>query len=215
MSLMVSSHREIFSSGEERIDWNDIHVAVLIGVFFVSLRGRLEHNVLVMLVILLCFFYMGCRARNDIGKLKQWGLTLDRLGRASLVALGLAIVATIGLGTISYFKTDELKFDPKVINQMVLYIKGAFPQQFLVFGMVLGNLSRHPWLSGRVRLPLLGAFLFAVLHFHAPLMMIGTSVLGFACVSFFLYYRTIIPLIFLHAYLQPLNVYWIRSAFEF
>jgi hypothetical protein len=202
-------------SENESIDWLDIKATACIGVFFAGLRGRLDHNTLVMMVVLLCLFYIGWRCRGDIHKLKEWGITLDNFWSASFVAFILTIIATVVLASITYMKVGKVSLDPELFSKMVLYIQGAFPQQFLLFGLVFGNLSKLPVLCGRFSLPIVGGLFFAALHLHAPFQMIGTFVLGFVCITFFLHFRTILPLIAMHAYLQPLNAFWIRRAFEY
>lgn len=211
----LSPRYDALKSEVHSIDWMDILAAAVIGAFFGLVRGRILHDTLVMIVILLCLFYLGWRCKHDMSKLKEWGLTFDHLGSASLVALGFAMLATMVLGAITFMETGEIKYNSDLWQQMVRYIKGAFPQQFLIFGLVIGNFSKLSTFSGHFRLPLMGGLFFGALHFHAPWQILGTFFLGFFCIAFFLRFRTIIPLIAVHAYLYPLNELWIRGVFGF
>lgn len=197
------------------IDWVDIISALCIGIYFVGLRGHVDHHALTVSVNLLCFAYIGFRVSSEPHKMGEWGLRTKNLLIGSVVSILAITVFSVFLAAISFFKTNAVPFDIHLIGEMVAYTEGAFPQQFLIFGMVCGNLLKLPIFSRGLRLPILAGILFSAGHWHAPYQMFGTMFLGFFCVYFYMRFKNIFPLILMHACLYPLYEAWYKVAINF
>lgn len=209
------------------IDWLDIRFAVFAGLLYVPLKAMAMHgdpgnvaSTLGDIISIPCIAYILWRAQTQPEKLREWGLTTPLKGLA-LGIFGLLLIATIvPLAVFGLLKTGSLSFEIGYLFRMIDYVSAAFPQQFLVFAVGVATLEKLPGLHGNWRLPLILGFLFGFSHFFIasrPLCGVPAQVivtLPFGCVAtwYFLRFRTIVPLVIIHAIGFVLLVEWVEKT---
>lgn len=153
------------------------------------------------------------------GKLREWDLTTPITVAAAGSFVVLLVIAIASMAAISFTRTGSVPFEIGYIFRMVDYVSGAFPQQFLVFAVGVANMEKITFLRGQWRLPLLLGTLFCLAHlpmpgqslWGIPVQVLATFPLGFVAAYYFLRFRTILPLVALHAIGFVLLVNWIES----
>lgn len=210
-----------------RIDWADIKFTLLLGVIMTGVKVlelyvpilRVSGETTGSVASILILGYVIFRAEHEPEKLKAWGLTVPLTGSALLTGLVMLFVSVgvLALGGIA--TAGRLAFEPAYVTQMVNYIPGAFPQQFAMCSVGLATLAALPLFRGLWRLPLAVGLIFSLLHFWTParipgtiipLQMVLTFPAGFFVTLYFLKFRSILPLIAIHAIVYPLLHNWIE-----
>jgi len=212
-----------------RIDWLDIKVAIIIGLIYAPLKALELHGnppwnipgkTIEIIINTLCIAYILLRVQRVPEKLKEWGLTTPITVGALMAFIGLQALATISLAALSLQVGGSLSFKVGYVYEMIGYILGAFPQQFLVFAIGVSTLEKIPLLRGWWRVPLLTGAVFALGHFWSPakipgtfipLQLVSTFPMGFLLAWYFIRFRTIIPLTAWHAINFVLLVNWVEK----
>ena len=158
-----------------------------------------------------CLFWASfvvVRAREHRGLLRQWGFRLDNLREASVVPLLFFTGAASALAVYALVK-GHFSFPLHTVLLLLLYPVWGIIQQFLVLGVVVGNLEKVPMLGeNRVVLVLLGALVFGAVHLPNLLLTAGTTVLALVYVPVFLRHRSVWSLGLVHGWLGSLFYLW-------
>jgi hypothetical protein len=166
-----------------------------------------------------CIAYILWRAQTQPEKLREWGLTTPLKGLA-LAVFGLLLITTIvSLAIFGFLKSGSLSFELGYLFRMIDYVSAAFPQQFIVFAIGVATLEKLPGLHGNWRLPLILGFLFGFSHFFVssraisgiPVQVIMTLPFGCIATWYFLRFRTIVPLVIIHAIGFVLLMEWVEK----
>lgn len=152
------------------------------------------------------FVVVRVRQRREI--LREWGFRLDNLREASVVPLLFFTGAASVLAVYALVK-GHFSFPLHGVLLLLLYPVWGTIQQFLVLGVVVGNLEKVPFLGeNRLLLVLLGAILFGAVHLPNLLLTAGTTVLALVYVPVFLRHRNVWPLGLVHGWLGSLFYLW-------
>lgn len=215
------------SDAPTEIDWRDCSFAVFIGALYVPLKsvelllgnpGNIGLSLGDMLSIV-CLAYILWRAQRQPEKLREWGLSTPISVAAAVSFAVLLVIAIASMASISIARTGSLPFEIGYIFRMVDYVSGAFPQQFLVFAVGVTNAEKIPFLRGQWRLPLILGTLFCLAHlpmpsqslWGIPVQILATFPLGFVATYYFLRFRTILPLVAIHAIGFILLTNWVGN----
>lgn len=153
--------------------------------------------------------YVLYRARRDPDFLRQAGFSGEGLGPAfrdaTLVAVGaLALMAGVGAAR------GSLRFDPDMVPLLALYPAWGLVQQFLVQGLVAGNLAGHPgWVSSSYFVTPVTAAVFSSVHLPDWELTAGTFGLGLAYTPLYLRHRNLWPLGLYHGWLGVFYYFWV------
>jgi hypothetical protein len=222
MSAEVAA-REAETNG--KIDWLDMGFPFCVGLVYFPLKvievycddpGSLGGS-LGDLSSILCIAYILWRAERQPWKLREWGLTTPITGTAFAFFAGFLALTIVSIGCTGLALSGSLSFELSYVFRMIDYVSGAFPQQFLFFAVGVANLEKFSLLRGHWRLPLLLGALFCLGHCFMPIPLLWglpvpvlvTFPLGFFATWYFLRFRTIIPLVAIHAIGFILLVNWI------
>ena len=107
---------------------------------------------------------------------------------------------------------NTILFNPHIIPILILYPLWGFIQQFLVVGLVAGNLKDLR--SGKVPLVLIvlsASVLFSLVHYPYPLLMIATFFLALLYTFIYLRYRNLISLGLFHGWLGCFFMFYVLS----
>jgi membrane protease YdiL (CAAX protease family) len=145
--------------------------------------------------------YVYFRHRRQPGILAYWGFRTDNFRRSFLQLLPLATAAVFLFAAVGY-ATGKWVLSWHLLPVLLLYPVWGVIQQFLVVGLVAGNLQDY---AGR-RLPpvvITGvtAVLFSAVHWPARLLVAGTFVLAVVYVVMYLRQRNLWTLGLYHGWL--------------
>jgi uncharacterized protein len=153
--------------------------------------------------------YIAYRAYREPGFFGRTGFTPQGLGPAfrdaSLVAAGsLALMA--GAGALQ----GSLTLHRDMVPLLLLYPAWGLIQQFLVQGMLAGNLSMGPgWTSSPYFVTPISAAAFGSVHVPNWRLAAGTFGLGLAYTPIYLRHRNLWPLGLYHGWLGVFYYFWV------
>ncbi len=173
-------------------------------VFMDMLNWRLPF---IVVAILSWTAYVVYRSRNVPGTLRYWGFRRDNAGASLRILLPIAIAAIAAFFVIGYFRsTTNLSWH--IIPVLVLYPVWGTIQQFLVIGLVAGNLHDLPSSKLSVHIIVfLTALLFGVVHYPWLWLMLGTFLLALLYGYVYLRVRNVLVLGLFHGWLGGLFFY--------
>ncbi|MDX6611284.1 MAG: hypothetical protein QOD75_470 [Blastocatellia bacterium] len=183
--------------------------AVATGVIFLTTTAR-GPNVYFTLgaFVFWVAFVIWC-ARRDKNALKNWGFRGDNLLEAARIPLALFVVATLVFAAYALAK-HQFQFPAHILPLFLLYPPWAVVQQFLVLGILVGNLEKISALRRRrTLLVIIGSLVFGAIHLSHPFLTIGTTLLALIYVPHFLKYRNVWPLGVVHGWIGPLFYLWV------
>lgn len=189
--------------------WLEIGAVTLTGVGHLAFSAFDASNVFIPLAMAGWGSYVYYRARTEPGFLNRIGLTSEQLGPAfrdvSLVAASsLALMAGYGAWK------GSLRLHRDMLPLMLLYPSWGLVQQFLVQGLVAGNLTQSaaPLGSPYVVTPV-SATLFGAVHLPSWDLAAGTSAIGLAFTPIYLKRRNLWPLGLYHGWLGVAYYFWV------
>jgi hypothetical protein len=122
--------------------------------------------------ILFWIGFVGVRVHRDRSVLRRWGFTGQGFWRSVVMLLPFgvaAVVATLGYGLLA----GTLIFSWRFFLLLALYPAWGLVQQFLVVGLLAGNLRKDGRLPDGVIIPVI-AVLFAAIHLPSiPLVIVA------------------------------------------
>jgi hypothetical protein len=145
--------------------------------------------------------YVYWRHRRQPGILAYWGFRTDNFRKSFLRLLPLATAAVLLFAGVGY-ATDKWVLSWHLLPVLLLYPLWGVIQQFLVVGLVAGNL--HDYEGRRLhRAAVTGstAVLFSAVHWPARLLVAGTFVLALVYVTVYLRGRNLWALGLYHGWL--------------
>lgn len=166
-------------------------------------------------IIFACAFWLAFvlwHARRRPDALRRWGFRADNLCEASrtpliLFVVSAAVFASIGVAQGTFSVPVQL---PALL---LLYPVWGVAQQFLVMGIVVGNLEsiagfdRH-----RFVLIAFGSAIFGAVHLPSFPLVIGTTALAALYVPLYLRYRNLWPLGVVHGWIGSLFYLWVLGV---
>jgi hypothetical protein len=199
---------------QQKIDQKDVIFVVILGISFVLLKifefmsesAEIGPS-LIKLACIIVIVYILWRARDQPEKLQEWGLTTPITGKALAFFISFLLLAIFSLGVAGWTISGMVQFEIHYVVQIIDYVTDAFLQQFIIFAIgVVSFEKRFPRLRNKWRLPLLLGILFTLGHLYdikflwgIPIPVLIIFPLGFFATYYFQRFRTILPLIAIHA----------------
>ncbi len=192
----------------DQVRWIEILAVIVTGlgkfVFMDWLNWRLPY---ILVACLGWAVYIWYRWRKNRGILAYWGWTWRRFGKTFLELLPIAVVAVIAFVLIGN-RLDTNVLNPGIIPILLLYPIWGAVQQFIIVGLIAGNLKD---MKGR-QLPewsivLITALVFAVVHFPFLWLVAGTFVLAIVYTLLYLRGRNLLVLGIYHGWLGAFFFY--------
>lgn len=155
--------------------------------------------------------YVLFQVRRDRSSMRYWGFTAQNFWKSFMIILPVAL-SCIG-GMMIYARTNNTAlFNPHIIPILILYPLWGFIQQFLVVGLVAGNLKD---MSGnKVSLPMIvlcTSALFSLVHYPSTLLMIATFFLAIFYTFIYLRYRNLVSLGLFHGWLGCFFMFYVLN----
>lgn len=159
--------------------------------------------------------YILIRVRRQPGLMRYWGFTRKNFKKAFLMILPFALATVIGCFLLGfYLGTNILSWH--ILPLLLLYPLWGTVQQFLMVGLVAGNLYDR---KGR-KIPLwlivaINSVLFSVVHYPSLMLMGGTLLLAILYSVVYLKTRNLYVLGIFHGWLGALFYYTVLGRDSF
>lgn len=151
--------------------------------------------------------YVLCRNKKVKGILSYWGFRTDNFKEVTRKILPFGVLAVISFFTVGYLR-DTINFNWHIIPILILYPIWGVIQQFLVIGLVAGNLQDlkenkfHEF-----AIIVLTATLFGLVHYPYYWLIAGTFVLALVYGFIYLRARNVYIMGLFHGWLGGLFFY--------
>jgi uncharacterized protein len=212
-----AAYRTLREGGISRQGWLEVGAVTVTGVGHLAFSAMDASHVFIPLAMAGWGGYIFHQARTDPVFLSRVGLTSENLGPAFRDA---TLVAGVSLGLMAVYgaRQGTLRLDPDMVPLMALYPAWGLVQQFLVQGLMAGNLARldgpagSPW----VVTPL-AATLFGAVHLPSLDLAAGTFGIGLVFTPLYLRHGNIWPLGLYHGWLGVPYYFWVldRNPWEY
>lgn len=214
-----------------KIDRKDFQAILIISVIYVLFRSMTflgpdfsgYKRSALFVAVFFTIMYIFDRARKHPGKLEEWGL-VGKITPWAVMSFLMILGAGIGFNFIlGRIYTGDISFEPHYVNDMVFYVFHASLQQFCLCSIILVSLNKIESLSGNWKLPLIVGVIFALVHIIAPSKIPGTKIslqliytfpFGILGAWYFLKFRLVLPIVFVHATLYVLLKKWVEVSCE-
>ena len=160
----------------------------------------------IITVVLGWSIYIGFRARLIPMLWTTWGFSKKNLAQTFQVTGLFAGVSLFVMAAIGYWQ-GSLTFTWHMLPLLALYPIWGFIQQFLVQGLVTGNLASFGW-PRWVIIPFSGC-LFGLVHLPYPVLTLATTVLGMVFAWIYLKWNNLWPLGLFHGWLGVFLYFWV------
>jgi membrane protease YdiL (CAAX protease family) len=214
---MKGSNTEIHGFISDRQRKFEITGVVLTGLGKFAFMDMLEWKFLfISIAILIWTAYVVYQSKRVGGILNYWGFRIDNFGKVSLRILPFGTVFILIFFIVGYYQ-ETLNITWHIVPILILYPIWGVIQQFLVIGLVAGNLQD---LQGnklhKFVIILLTAILFGLLHYPHNWLMLGTFILALLYGFIYLKERNIFVMGLFHGGLGALFFYSVvgRDPFE-
>ncbi|MCF8231647.1 MAG: hypothetical protein K9J27_05600 [Bacteroidales bacterium] len=161
-------------------------------------------------IVTACLFWFGFiykRYKEDPRVLQRWGFRKRNLKKSFLIILPFALVAIAGI-VLYGFETEAAMMNWHILPILVFYPVWGLFQQFMIAGLLAGNLVQLPEIKLTDRqVILLTALLFALVHFPSIFLMGYVFVMEAVFLSIYFQWGNIWPLGLYHG--------WVSSFFLF
>jgi uncharacterized protein len=185
----------------------------IIGVVFTGLGKFLFMDWLawklpfILLAILSWVAYLILRERHVPGMLRYWGFRTDTFREALLMVLPFAVVSLAIFFAVGFYR-GTINMTWNIIPVLILYPIWGTIQQFLVIGLVAGNLKDLNKNSpNHASIICVTALLFGLLHYPFYWLVVGTFILALFYGYVYLRIRNVYVLGIFHGWLGGLFFY--------
>jgi hypothetical protein len=188
--------------------WLELAAVGVTGIFHLVSSALGLHGVFVLAAALLWMAHIGRTMWKRPARLQTWGFRTENLGRTFLATT--ALCAPVAGAMAAYAAVHgAIAIRPHAVFPLLLYPLWGLVQQFLVQGLVIGNLVNSGLVTRRIVLVLIGASLFGLVHVPSWPLVLATFGLGLLFVPVYLRFRNLWPLGIYHGWLGTLFYYWI------
>ncbi len=169
----------------------------------------------IILAIIGWTFYVIRRARNVTGILQYWGFSKETFIPVLRMVLPFGIVSIMVFFAIGFYQ-ETIRLTWHIIPILILYPIWGTIQQFLVIGLVAGNLNELKGGKNSIPIILVTALLFGLLHYPNYWLILGTFVLALFYGYIYLKVRNVYVMGILHGWLGAFFFYTVvrRDPFE-
>lgn len=161
----------------------------------------------IVLAILAWAAYVILRERQVPGMLKYWGFRTDTLRSVLRMVMPFGIASLLAFVLIGFYR-GSIHTTWHIIPVLILYPIWGIIQQFLVIGLVAGNLKdlKRPRISHTVII-VVTALLFGLLHYPFYWLVLGTFILALFYGYIYVRARNVYVLGIFHGWLGGLFFY--------
>ena len=143
--------------------------------------------------------------------LEQWGIQKQNLKQSFLFLLPFTLICIAGIGTYGYFfKTFTLNWH--IIPIFILYPLWGLIQQFMITGLISGNLTAmNKHRLKNYQITLVTSFLFCLVHYPGGFLMLFTFIMQWVFITAFLRWKNIWTIGLYHGWIATLLLYYVMG----
>jgi uncharacterized protein len=196
----------------DKVIWFEIFAVIATAILKFVFMDWL--NLRAVYIVVICLFwltYIYSKFKNNPESIRQWGIQKQNFKKSFLFLLPFAIVCISGIGIYGYL------FSSNIINWHILPILILYPfwgliQQFIVVGLISGNLHaiRNPRFSN-FQIILLTSLLFSLVHYPSAFLMFFTFIMQWIFTTAFLRWKNIWPLGLYHGWIATFLLFYIMG----
>ncbi|WP_303319109.1 CPBP family intramembrane glutamic endopeptidase [Flavivirga abyssicola] len=173
-------------------------------VFMDYLNWRLPFVVIAMIS---WFLYIFFRYKIEKGVIKYWGFRTDNFKKALKLMIPFSMVSLMLIFGIGYFQ-NTIKLTWHILPLLITYPIWGSVQQFLIIGLVAGNLNDlNSKKLSKSLIIVITSVLFSIVHFPSMWLMIGTFILALFYGYVYLKVKNIYVMGIFHGWLGALFYY--------
>ena len=163
----------------------------------------------IMSVSLFWFGYLVFNLVKNKTRVMHWGFRKEGIMESTRLILPLASIAVVLMITFGFVSGSKL-LNWNFIPSLVLYPLWGIAQQFLILGLVAGNLQDiRSRIIPKPLIILIASILFCMVHYPNLKLIIATFLLALVYTSIYLRYRNLWTLGILHGWLGSFFYYFI------
>ena len=181
-------------------------------IFMDALNWRLPYIITAMVGWASYTIYRNIKTK---GILKYWGFRTDNLKEVTVKVLPFGILSVAAFFVVGYFQ-HTINLTWHIIPILLLYPLWGIVQQFLMIGLVAGNLNdlKNTTIN-KYLIILLTAVLFSAVHYPTIWLVIGTFILALLYGFIYLKSRNVYVLGIFHGWLGGLFYYTVVNRDPF
>lgn len=165
-------------------------------------------------IVLICLFwltYIYLKYKRNHAAIKDWGIRRKNFKKTFLFLLPFAIICISGIGIYGYLFRSNL-IDWHILPILILYPLWGLIQQFIVVGLISGNLMaiKNPRFSN-FQIILLTSLFFSLVHFPSAFLMFFTFIMQWIFTTAFLRWKNIWPLGLYHGLIATFLLFYIMG----
>ncbi len=195
----------------------EIAAVVLTGVGKFVFMDTLDLKLLfISVAIILWTAYVVYHSRRISGLLNYWGFRIDNFWKVTRIVLPYGLVFLLLFFVVGYYR-DTINMSWHIIPILILYPVWGIIQQFLLIGLIAGNLQHlQENRERKLVIVILTALLFGLLHYPYTWLMFGTFILALLYGFIYLRERNVVVMGMFHGWLGALFFYTVvgRDPFE-
>ncbi len=165
-----------------------------------------------ILMIIACWcVYVWRRSRQEKEIWGRWGLSKRNAKKTIILLFPYALIIVFLFLLYAYFKNISL-FNWHIIPILILYPIWGLIQQFLLIGLVVGNMKQMPApFSDKIVVVCTAAILFGLIHYPFPYLMVATTLLAIVYALLFIRYQSLWALGLYHGILGGLFYFYVLN----
>ncbi|TGV01364.1 CPBP family intramembrane glutamic endopeptidase [Flavivirga rizhaonensis] len=161
------------------------------------------------------FLYIFFRYKIEKGVIKYWGFRTDNFKKALKLMIPFSMVSLMLIIGIGYFQ-NTINLTWHILPLLITYPIWGSVQQFLIIGLVAGNLNDlNSKKLSKSLIIVITAVLFSVVHFPSMWLMIGTFILALFYGYVYLKVKNIYAMGIFHGWLGALFYYTVVNQDPF
>jgi membrane protease YdiL (CAAX protease family) len=192
--------------------WLEILAVVITGLMkFVFMDWLDFRTFYIVAACAFWFLFILRKYKNNPSVLKQWGFKKQNLKPSFLFLLPFGFIAIMGF--LFYgIKVNTILFNWHIIPIFLLYPVWGIIQQFVIIGLVAGNLrSLKNNRFAEWQIVLLTSLLFALLHYNSTPLMIYTFVMEVVFVIAYFKWRNLWALGLFHGWVSSFFLFFVQK----
>jgi hypothetical protein len=194
----------------DRCRYYEILAVLLTGALKFILMGLLDYRAFyICLITLFWIIHVYRRYRSDHAILKTWGFQKDNFRQSILFLLPFVLFITAGIIVYGFLNHKTIPYG-HLVPVLVLYPVWGLVQQFMVVGLLAGNLKSQ----GKIPLKnyqviLITSVLFSMVHYPSGFLMVFTFLMELVFIISYLKWRNLWSLGLYHGVLGGLLLFYV------
>jgi uncharacterized protein len=196
----------------DKVKWFEIFAVISTGILkFVFIDWLNMRAIYIVSICLFWLIYIYSKYKRNPQVIRQWGIQKQHFKKTFLYLLPFGLICVGGIGIYGYlYRVDIVTWH--ILPMLILYPFWGLIQQFIVAGLISGNLKaiENPRFSN-YQIILLTSLFFSLVHYPSPFLMLFTFIMQWIFTTAFLRWKNIWPLGLYHGWIATFLLYIIMG----